>query len=69
MENNSNKTSRRGFIKSAATAAAAFMIVPRHVLGGNGFTAPSDKLQVAGIGVGVKVLVTSMHSMIQEKQI
>jgi hypothetical protein len=24
MENNSNKTSRRGFIKSAATAAAAW---------------------------------------------
>ncbi|MCW8311684.1 Gfo/Idh/MocA family protein [Sphingobacterium thalpophilum] len=54
MENNSNKPSRRDFIKTAATAAAAFMIVPRHVLGGNGFTAPSDKLQIAGIGVGGK---------------
>jgi len=54
MENNSNKSSRRDFLKTAATAAAAFMIVPRHVLGGNGFIAPSDKLQVAGIGVGGK---------------
>ncbi|MFZ4861968.1 Gfo/Idh/MocA family protein [Sphingobacterium sp. Mn56C] len=49
-----NKNSRRNFLKNAATAAAGFMIVPRHVLGGNGFTAPSDKLQVAGIGVGGK---------------
>ncbi|HCX76914.1 MAG TPA: oxidoreductase, partial [Algoriphagus sp.] len=29
-----------------------FYIVPRHVLGGPGFVAPSDKLRVAGIGVG-----------------
>lgn len=53
MDKNSS-TSRRDFIRSAATAAAAFMIVPRHVLGGTGFIAPSDKLQVAGIGVGGK---------------
>ncbi len=30
------------------------MIVPRHVLGGKGHIAPSDKLRVAGIGVGGK---------------
>lgn len=57
MENNDNKinaTSRRAFIKSSAIAAAAFMIVPRHVLGGKGFLAPSDRLIVAGIGVGGK---------------
>lgn len=30
------------------------MIVPRHVLGGKGFIAPSDKLLVAGIGAGGK---------------
>ncbi|MGJ1320358.1 Gfo/Idh/MocA family protein [Sphingobacterium spiritivorum] len=52
--NKNSSTSRRDFIRSAATAAAAFMIVPRHVLGGTGFIAPSDKLQVAGIGVGGK---------------
>ena len=46
--------SRRNFIKSASLAAAAFTIVPRHVLGGPGFLAPSDKLNVAGIGVGGK---------------
>jgi predicted dehydrogenase len=40
---------RRGFVKSAA-AAAGFVIVPRHVLGGTGFVAPSDRLNIAGIG-------------------
>jgi len=54
MMDKNNSKSRRDFIKSAATAAAAFMIVPRHVLGGTGFIAPSDKLQIAGIGVGGK---------------
>ena len=46
--------SRRGFIKKSAIAAAGFTIVPRHVLGGSGFIAPSDKLLIAGIGVGGK---------------
>ncbi|MGK6353326.1 Gfo/Idh/MocA family protein [Parapedobacter sp. DT-150] len=36
------------------TASASFTVVPRHVLGGKGYTAPSDKLVVAGIGVGGK---------------
>jgi predicted dehydrogenase len=46
--------SRREFIKSAAIAAAGFMIVPRYVLGGKGFIAPSDRLIIAGIGAGGK---------------
>ena len=45
--------SRRGFIRNSALALAGFTIVPRHVLG-RGFVAPSDKLQVAGIGAGGK---------------
>ena len=45
--------SRRSFIRNSAIAAAGFYIVPRHVLG-RGFTAPSDKLQIAGIGAGGK---------------
>ncbi len=48
------KQNRRDFLKTGALAASAFMIVPRHVLGGNGFIAPSDKLIIAGIGVGGK---------------
>ncbi|WP_149242399.1 Gfo/Idh/MocA family protein [Dyadobacter sp. 32] len=44
---------RRDFIKTSSVAASAFFIVPRHVLG-KGFVAPSDKLNIAGIGVGGK---------------
>ncbi len=47
-------STRRDFIKTGAMAAAGFMIVPRHVLGGAGFIAPSDKLNIAGVGVGGK---------------
>src|SRR5690606_31402524 len=50
----SNNNSRRNFLKNTAIAAAGFSIVPRHVLGGSGFLAPSDRLIVAGIGVGGK---------------
>jgi len=49
----SQSNSRRHFIKATALAAAGFMIVPRHVLG-KGFLAPSDRLMVAGVGVGGK---------------
>lgn len=44
--------SRRDFVKCSFTAAAALTIVPRHVLGGNGYEAPSDQLTKAVIGVG-----------------
>ncbi len=43
---------RRKFIKRAISATAAFTIVPRYVLGGQGYTAPSDQLTKAVIGVG-----------------
>ncbi len=43
---------RRGFLKHAALTAAAVTIVPRHGLGGSGVIAPSDKLNIAGVGVG-----------------
>ena len=46
--------SRRNFLKTGALATASFMIVPRHVLGGKGFLAPSDRLIVAGVGAGGK---------------
>ena len=46
--------SRRDFVqKSAVAAVGSFFIVPRHVLG-KGFTAPSDKLNLAAIGAGGK---------------
>src|SRR5512139_849642 len=45
-------TNRRQFLKRTAAATAGFMIVPRHVLGGTGYAAPSDQLTKAIIGVG-----------------
>lgn len=44
--------SRRKFLGNIALSAAAFTIVPRYVLGGPGFTAPSDTLNIAAVGVG-----------------
>ena len=46
-------SSRRKFIKQSVVASSIF-IVPRHVLGGIGFTAPSDQLVLAAIGAGGK---------------
>ena len=43
--------SRRKFVANVAATTAAVTIVPRHVLG-KGFVAPSDRLNIAGIGVG-----------------
>src|SRR5256885_5389587 len=44
------RISRRKFVGDVG-AGVAFTIVPRHVLG-RGYRAPSDKLNVACIGVG-----------------
>lgn len=46
--------SRREFLRNTAITAAGFIILPRHVLGGKGFLAPSDRLLIAGVGVGGK---------------
>src|SRR2546426_8286118 len=46
------QTPRREFLKPGAAAAAVFTIVPRHVLGGRGFVAPSDKVNIALVGAG-----------------
>ena len=46
------KINRRQFLGGTAATVAAFTIVPRHVLGGTGKTPPSEKLNIAGIGVG-----------------
>ena len=43
--------SRRSFLQGTATAAA-FTIVPRHVLGGAGYIAPSEKITLGVIGTG-----------------
>jgi predicted dehydrogenase len=45
------KLTRRGFM-GAAAGVAAFTIVPRSVLGGAGQTPPSEKVNIAGVGIG-----------------
>ena len=44
--------SRRDLCHGAVAAAAAFTIVPRHVLGGKADIPPSEKLSIAVIGAG-----------------
>jgi predicted dehydrogenase len=43
--------SRRTFVGGMATVAG-ITLVPRHVLGGVGYTSPNDKLNIAAIGAG-----------------
>lgn len=43
---------RRHFLQQAATAAFSFQIVPRHVLGGPGHIAPSERVTLGCIGIG-----------------
>lgn len=47
-----SKISRRVFLSGSAATAASFTIVPRNALGGQGHTPPSEKLNIAGIGIG-----------------
>jgi len=51
MGKSTERLSRREFLSGAASTVAAFAIVPRHVFG-MGATPPSDKLNIACIGVG-----------------
>jgi predicted dehydrogenase len=54
MSNNKKRKSlsRREFVTRTAAAAAGFTIVPSFAVSGLGHIAPSDKLNIAGIGVG-----------------
>lgn len=47
-------SSRRDFLKKSAVAAAGITIVPSFAVGGLGHRAPSDKMNIVGIGVGGK---------------
>lgn len=52
-DSSSQALPRRTFLQRSALAAGV-MIVPRYVLGGKGYIAPSDKLNIAAIGAGGK---------------
>ncbi len=47
-----NKVSRRGFLGTGAAAAAAITILPSNTIAGLGHRAPSDKLNIAAVGIG-----------------
>jgi hypothetical protein len=51
---NSRKINRREFLGSAAAASLAITVVPRQVLGGPGYVAPSDKMTLGYIGCGTQ---------------
>jgi predicted dehydrogenase len=46
------KFTRRRFVGGATTAAAAFMVLPRRVLGMNGTPGANDRLNLAAVGIG-----------------
>jgi len=64
---NKKKMKRRKFVSNVSTSAAAFTIVPRHVLG-KGFVAPSDKINVANIGCGTQGIY-EMPDLLQNENI
>ena len=69
--NNANKkkgdSSRRKFIKQSLIASSV-LIVPRHVLGGVGFTPPSDQLVLAAIGAGGKGTSDILNSSVKGRE-
>ena len=56
----SDGISRRKLIAGAA-AAASFLIVPRRVLGGGGYVPPSDRINIASIGLGRQGMAITME--------
>jgi len=52
MKEEKNKITRRSFVGTTGAAIAGFTILPSSVVSGLGYKAPSDKLNIAGIGVG-----------------
>ena len=51
-----DKINRRKFLGSAAAGSLALTVIPRSVLGGTGFVAPSDKMTLGYIGCGTQGL-------------
>lgn len=49
------KMNRRNFIGKTAVGAAAVTVIPRHVLGGNGFVAANDRINIGYIGNGKQI--------------
>ncbi len=54
---------RRQFVATASAAVAAFSIVPRKVLGGAGYVAPSEKINVGYVGAGTQGIRQLMDAL------
>jgi len=55
-----NTTDAHLLTRRAFSGAAAFTLVPRHVLGGPGFVPPSDRITLASIGMGRQGMAVTM---------
>lgn len=60
QQSSTSGVSRRKFLATSATAAA-FTIIPRSALGGAGYVPPSDRVNIAFIGVGAQGLRVMLH--------
>ena len=49
---NPNKVTRRRFLSGVGIVSAGFIVVPSRVLGLDGSSSPSEKVNIAGIGIG-----------------
>ncbi|HRN54961.1 MAG TPA: Gfo/Idh/MocA family oxidoreductase, partial [Agriterribacter sp.] len=54
MKNDAKRITRRSFIKGSSAVIGGFTILPSSVISGLGHKAPSDRLNIAVIGVGGK---------------
>ena len=57
---------RRNFVKKTLVTGAAFSVVPRYVLGGTGYTPPSEKVRMAVIGTGNRMNILIKAFTIQD---
>ena len=63
-----SKKSRRTFIKKSSIFGAGVFIVSRNVLGGSGYTSPSDQLNLAAIGAGGKGASDIYNSSVNSRE-
>ena len=63
-----SKKSRRNFLKKSSVIGAGVFIVPRNVLGGQGYTSPSDQLNLAAIGSGGKGASDIMNASVNGRE-
>jgi myo-inositol 2-dehydrogenase / D-chiro-inositol 1-dehydrogenase len=69
MSRTQNKSSRRGFLKTAAATLAAPMIIPCSVLGGKGRTAPNSRINIGMIGMGRQAYHVNVKSFLHADEV